>query len=345
MNVLKPRIFKRRQDIPRGAAIVEALPQTLKELFVIRHPALKNAYSEKDAVFRNFVRAHRNADVWIYYPWSKKAVHTLSENLYFTLRTARNRNIITETEQLRYRNMAVGVAGLSVGSAILSALVMSGGPKRLKIADFDVVEISNLNRMRARLSEVGMSKAEVAARNIWDVDPFGSISLYAAGLNEHNLADFVLKRPRLNLFIDEMDSIPMKIRARQICRRHKIPVVMVTDNGNGVILDVERFDKEQKRPLLHGIMEGMNPDYVQNLDFKSWVRVANKIVGNKSLGTRMRQSISEIGKTISGMPQLGASAAMGGSCVAFVARSIANNQQMPSGRYRIEFEHMFLKKR
>ncbi|MDO8655244.1 MAG: ThiF family adenylyltransferase, partial [bacterium] len=185
--MLKPRIFKRRQDVPRGAEIVEIFQQTLKELFVIQHPSLKNAYSEKDAVFQNFVRRYKDADAWIYYPWSKKAVHTLSENLYFSVRTARNRNIITAQEQLRYRNMAVGIAGLSVGSAILSALVMSGGPKRLKIADFDVVEISNLNRIRAKLAEVGTSKAEVAARNTWDVDPFALISLYAAGLNKDNI--------------------------------------------------------------------------------------------------------------------------------------------------------------
>ncbi|MDO8655390.1 MAG: ThiF family adenylyltransferase, partial [bacterium] len=203
----------------------------------------------------------------------------------------------------------------------------------------------NLNRIRAKLAEVGTSKAEVAARNTWDVDPFALISLYAAGLNKDNITEFICQRPKLDLFVDEMDSIPMKIRARQICRQHKIPLAMATDNGNGIILDVERFDKEPKRPLLHGIMERMDPERIQNLDFRSWVKVANKIVGNESLGIRMRQSISEIGKTISGMPQLGASAAMAGSIIAFVARSIANKQPMPSGRYRIEFENIFLKKR
>lgn len=341
-TLLKPCVFKHLQDAPKHAKVIETFDQALKELFIVENPLFKNKFFEKDIVFRDFVTQHQHQQVWVYYPWNNKVVHTCSEELYFKIRTARNRNIITEKEQHNYRNVTVGIAGLSVGSTILSVLAMSGGPKYLKIADFDVVEISNLNRMEATLLEIGMKKTEVAARNVWEIDPFAEISIFESGTTETTIEDFLLKTRRLDIFIDEMDSIPMKILSRQICRAHRIPVLMVTDNGDGVILDIERFDKEPKLQLLHGIMERMNPKEIKNLDFKNWVKLANKIVGNEFLGVRMKQSITQIGKSLSGIPQLGTSALVGGALVSFIVRAMANKQKIPSGRYRIEFKKMLL---
>lgn len=337
----KPQFFTNQRDIPHHVHIIESFSQALKELFVIEHPSLKNKFSEQDNTFQNFVKKYQDQEIWIYYPWNNNIVHTCSEKLYFKIRTARNRNIITEEEQKKYRNMTVGIAGLSVGSSILSALTMNGGPKYFKIADFDTLEISNLNRIRATLLDVGMKKTDIAAKNIWELDPFAEISLFESGINEQNIEAFILQNPKLDMFIDEMDSIPMKIVSRRTCRTHKIPVVMVTDNGNSVILDIERFDKEPERKLLHGIMEHMHLEKIKNVDFQSWVNLAIEIVGSSSLSERMKQSIKNIGITLSGIPQLGTSASLGASAVAFVVRNIANGKEMPSGRYHIEFEKFF----
>jgi len=69
------------------------------------------------------------------------------------LRTARNKNFITAAEQKRYRNLKIGIMGMSVGSNVIWPLVASGGPKFLRIADADTIEISNLNRMLAPILE------------------------------------------------------------------------------------------------------------------------------------------------------------------------------------------------
>ncbi len=334
----KPQIFNHKKDAPHGAVVVEAFENSLRELFFISHPQAQKGTRQAEEEAQKFIASHQNEDCWIYYPHTHTLVHSVQEESYFTLRTARNRNIITNDEQERYRNAKVGVAGLSVGSAILSALVMSGGPKNLKIADFDIIEISNLNRMKASLLDVGTSKAFVAARQIWEIDPFANLTVYEKGIGEDTMQEFIAGDPRLDIFVDEMDNIKLKILARLRCQENKIPVLMATDNGDGIILDVERFDLEPSRPLFHGTVEDIIHQDLEKLDYRQWLSFATKIVSAQYLTQRMQESILEIGKTIAAVPQLGTSAALGGSAVAYASRRIANSQDMPSGRYVVSLE-------
>src|SRR3989344_8420174 len=253
MTISSPKFFEKESDLPKGTKKIHAFQGCLEELFFVDNPRWKKGMSEAEVPLAEFIKSNNEPGLWVYYSWSSVAVHMVSEDLYFKLRTARNRNLITNEEQNNYRQMKVGVAGLSVGSGIVSALVTSGGPKTIKIADFDVIEASNLNRIRARLEDIGRSKVQVAAQQIWELDPFADVHIWDRGVTKDNLEDFLAGNPRLNVFIDEMDSLDLKILARAICREKGIPVIMVTDNGDTVILDVERFDLESQRQLFHGL--------------------------------------------------------------------------------------------
>lgn len=334
----KPQIFKSKEEAPKEAKLVDAYKSSLEELFFINNPNLKNNTPGVREAMEKYLRENNFPDIWIYYPWHKLLIRTVDEETYFKMRTARNRNVITKEEQQEYRNIKVGIAGLSVGSAVLSALVMSGGPRVMKIADFDTVEISNLNRIKAKLKDIGSNKTHIAAREVWDLDPFADLHLWDSGINENNLKDFIAGEPVLDIFIDEMDNLALKIISRLICRDLKVPVIMATDNGDNVILDVERFDLEPNRPIFHGLIEDMKPEELKNLDFQKWLSLATKIVGPEYLTERMKQSLSEIGKTIPSVPQLGTTASIAGSAAAYAIRKIANKQLMPSGRYIIDFE-------
>ena len=52
----------------------------------------------------------------------------------------------------------------------------------------------------------------------------------------------------------------MKVLLRERARELRMPVVMETSDRG--VLDVERFDLEPDRPLLHGRMDGMTSDNV-----------------------------------------------------------------------------------
>lgn len=334
---MKPIVYKSRPKLIGKITYIDAYSSALEELFFLEHPNLKKNMPEMKEGLKQFLLQKKVQGSWIYYPLQKKLVHTVEEKLYFKLRTARNRNIISETEQQYFRNTKIGIAGLSVGSAILEALVISGGPKYLKIADFDNLEITNLNRIRASLLDIGQNKTAIAARRCWELDPFAQIQIFDTGLNTKNLKQFLLK-PKLNIFIDEMDSLDLKIQTRLICKKNKLPVLMATDNGDSVILDVERFDIEPKRQIFHGLLSEVNIKNLKNLSFKQWLTLATKIVGPQHLTNRMRDSILLIGKTLPAVPQLGSSASMAGAAISFCVRKIANRQNLPSGRYIISLE-------
>ncbi|PRC59469.1 hypothetical protein C6A85_23265, partial [Mycobacterium sp. ITM-2017-0098] len=83
---------------------------------------------------------------WAYYPWRRTVVGILGPQAYARVRTDRNRNLVTVHEQQKLRSLRIGVVGLSVGHAVAHTLAMQGLCGELRLADFDDLELSNLNR-------------------------------------------------------------------------------------------------------------------------------------------------------------------------------------------------------
>src|SRR5262249_17989212 len=88
----------------------------------------------------------REPGLGAYYPWLNAALRTVEPEALFELRTNRNRNLVTRSEQAVLRRARVAVAGLSVGSNIVSALVRHGIGNSFRLADHDELATSNLNR-------------------------------------------------------------------------------------------------------------------------------------------------------------------------------------------------------
>lgn len=322
--------------------IIDTVKSSLQELFFIRYPQFKKEMPKAQKPLANFLEKNKKVKtIWIYYPWLNKVIRSLSEEIYFELRTARNRNIITKEEQENYRNCKVGLIGLSVGSNILLALVLNGGPKTLKITDPDTIEISNLNRLRAPLSAVGMNKTVFASQQIWEIDPFADLHLWPEGINEITLEDFILSPPQLDILIDEMDNLSLKVRARQIARRNRIPVIMATNKGDNILIDIERFDLEPNRPILHNLIKETSLEKLKTLSYQEWVKISTSLVGKNDLSLRLKESLKEIGKTIAAVPQLGTTALISGSIVCYLIRKIANKEKIPSGRYSLNWSKIF----
>src|SRR5690606_25672346 len=110
--------------------------------------------------------------VWVYYPWSHRLVHLLDEKEFVEVRTNRNQYKITPEEQALLATKKIGVIGLSVGQSIALSLAMERLFGELRLADFDVLELSNMNRIRAGAQDLGLSKVVVAAREIAEIDPY-----------------------------------------------------------------------------------------------------------------------------------------------------------------------------
>ncbi len=81
----------------------------------------------------------------------------------------------------------IGVAGLGgLGSSVAIALARVG-VSYLKLADFDTVDPSNLNRQQYFISDIGRLKTEALKDIIAKINPFVSVEIASVRLDESNI--------------------------------------------------------------------------------------------------------------------------------------------------------------
>ncbi|HEY5958447.1 MAG TPA: ThiF family adenylyltransferase [Polyangiaceae bacterium] len=271
---------------------------------------------------------------WIHYPWSRRLVHVLDEAEFIEVRTNRNRPKITKDEQSSLRSKRVGVVGLSVGSAIAMTLASERCCGELRLADFDTLELSNLNRVRAPIHALGNYKALTIARDIAELDPFLEVKCFFERLDASNLADFLLGEGPLDLCIEECDDLGAKVLVRRMAKQHRIPIVMETSDLG--MLDVERFDLEPNLPILHGLLSDLDEwDFkrIRDLPDRDKVPYVMAIVGQDGISVRTRAALQQIGKTLKSWPQLSSAVTRGAGVVAGVSRQVLLGHSSASGRF------------
>jgi ThiF family/Nitroreductase family len=270
---------------------------------------------------------------WAYFPWRRTVVHLLGPRGFRTLRLDRNRNKITVAEQERFRNATIGVVGLSVGHTIAHTLALEGLCGELRLADFDEIELSNLNRIPATVLDLGINKAVVAARRISEIDPYLRLILMPEGFGAGS-ADIFMQG--LDLVIDECDSLDMKLVLREAARARSIPVIMETSDRG--LLDVERFDLEPARQPFHGLLGSTKSSDLAGLSTHDKVPYVLAILEPAMLSARMAASMAEIDYTLSTWPQLGGDVTLGGATVAAAVRRLLRDDPLPSGRVRFDVD-------
>lgn len=268
---------------------------------------------------------------WVYYPWRSHLVRVLAPAGFHRLRLDRNRNKITSEEQMRARALSIGVVGLSVGHAVAHTLALEGLCGRLRLADFDRMELSNLNRVPATVLDIGVNKAVVAARRIAELDPYLEIEVEPDGITEDNFDSFL---DGLDLVAEECDSFDAKVLIRDRARARGIPVLMETSDGG--VLDVERFDLEPGRPLFHGRVGELDRDSLASLTTEQKVPLALEILDGSRITARMAASALELGRSLTTWPQTGGDVALGGASVAAAVRRMVRGQPLCSGRIRVD---------
>lgn len=314
----------------------------LAELFEVLHPD-QRFKSEFNDNCQNFVDDRsKEGGSWIYFPWSGQLIHSLAVEDYYRLRVNRNQNLITADEQAMLKDFSVGVLGLSVGGGMAVAMAYSGISSNIKIADFDDLDTTNLNRVHAGLKDVGTAKIDIMARQIYEINPFTNVVGYRDGLTEDNLADFYNQDVKLNVVIDEIDDFMMKVRVRQFGRTNRTPVLMFTSLGDNILVDVERYDIEPDLEIFNGLL-GDIPEEILNTKIgeKEKVKYAMKLVGVDYIPTRALSSLFEINKTLLGRPQLFSTIAIDGGLAAYFVRKLALGHNLPSGRYYLSLNQVF----
>ncbi len=272
-------------------------------------------------------------DRWVYFPWRKTVVAVLGPTAFRHLRLDRNRNKITRSEQDSLGDLTIGIIGLSVGHAIAHTLALEGICGTLRLADFDDIELSNLNRIPASILDLGVNKAVVAARRIAEIDPYLRIEIVEDGITENTIDGFF---DGLDLLVEECDSLDVKVLAREAARSRRIPVLMETSDRG--LLDVERFDLEPERPVFHGVLGQIDSTDLRGLGTRDKIPIVLDQLDAALLSPRMAASMVEVSETIETWPQLGGDVQLGGATVAAAVRRFGTGGHLPSGRIRIDLD-------
>jgi molybdopterin/thiamine biosynthesis adenylyltransferase/nitroreductase len=272
---------------------------------------------------------------WAYFPWRRCVVGILGPRGYRALRLDRNRNLITAEEQTVLNGLTVGVAGLSVGHAIAHTLAAQGLAGTIRLTDFDEMELSNLNRVPATVLDLGVNKAVVAARRIAELDPYLGVEVSTAGVTPDNLAAFL---DGLDIVVDECDSFAMKVLIREAARDRGLPVLMATSDRG--LVDVERFDREPRRPVFHGVLGAVrSADLFGRPNRDNLPHMLRHLDPSRS-SSRFTASLVEMDATLSTWPQLAGDVILGAAAVAEGVRRIGLGEPLPSGQTRIDIAEL-----
>ena len=324
-----------------GVIIVDYILDQIKELIKYKTPSKKFTNEELETEAKNHIGklSINEYGVWVYYPWSNRLVHILDENEFIDIRTSRNQNKITKEERDILATKKIGVIGLSVGQSVSVTMAMERICGELRLADFDILELTNLNRIRTGIHNLGLAKVYSVAREIAEIDPFIKVVCFPKGLTEDNMDDFFTGNGKLDLLVEESDGFDIKILSRYKARELKIPVIM--EASDRCMVDVERFDLEPNRSILHGLVEHLDINKLKSLKTnEEKIPYMLDVLGLETASVRLKASMLEIEQTINTWPQLASAVTMGGGITADVSRRMLLNYYTESGRFHIDIEEL-----
>lgn len=327
-------------DSGRVGQVCDTITDQLTELILSRRP--DRSFSDADleqAITEQLagVELHQYG-TWVWYPWSARLVHLLPREEFRLVRTDRNRGKIDRKDQRSLARRTIAIAGLSLGNSAALTLALEGVGGVFKLADFDRLGLSNLNRLRAGVHHLGANKTVIAAREMFEIDPYLTIEIYPEGLHEGNLTAFLTGGAgRVDLLVEECDDPYVKVAIRELARTHRIPVLMDT-NDRGM-LDIERFDLEPDRPLFHGLLGDLRAQELRELGQEQKVAAIVPMLDESRISPELRASLPLIGRTLSSWPQLASGVTLGGALVTEAARRILLDTHRASGRYYVDLAH------
>ena len=209
------------------------------------------------------------------------------------------------------------MVGLSVGSEAAFALAQEHLCGEIFLADFDRLELSNMNRLSSGVDDLEEPKWRILARRIAKMDPYLKIRILPNGVHENNLEALLSE---IDLLIDECDSMPIKFKLRQCAQKLKVNIVFAGDERG--FLSVEPYGQQELR-IFHGRVSQAQPSrrgYPTELDY--FKALTMWLGGWEAISERSRDSLRSVGKRLGGYPQLASETRYAAGQIGHVARRL-----------------------
>ena len=182
--------------------------------------------------------------------------------------------------------LLVGIGG--VGGYTLETLVRMG-VGHITIADYDVVEESNLNRQIIALnSNIGELKVDVAKKRCLDINPNIDIKLIKEKLTKENLANLNINN--YDYIIDACDTITVKIELIKLATLNNLKIISCMGTGNRfdpTKLEITDISKTYNDPLAKVVRKLLKEEGIKHTKVvfskENPVKTHQKIPGSTSL--------------------------------------------------------------
>lgn len=163
--------------------------------------------------------------------------------------------------------LVIGCGG--VGGYVCEGLARSN-IGRLIIVDFDVVDVTNINRQIIALeSTIGQKKVDVLEKRLKDINPNLDVVKIDSFIGVDNIE--VLFKDKLDYLVDACDSIKTKLALIDECLKRKIP--FVSSMGTGNKLDPTKLDVVDIRKTVNDPLARIIRKYVKDKKIKDKVMV------------------------------------------------------------------------
>ena len=151
----------------------------------------------------------------------------------------------------KIKQSRVFIAGLGgVGSYAMESLIRSGVGE-IGIADFDTVDISNLNRQLETLqTNIGQKKVDIFEQRAKEINPYIVINKYPLFIRTDNID--LLQIDHYDLLIDCIDSVEGKLAMWKYCQNHNIPFISslgMANRINPTNVKITKLNKTTDDPL------------------------------------------------------------------------------------------------
>ncbi|OLC08105.1 MAG: hypothetical protein AUH42_02315 [Gemmatimonadetes bacterium 13_1_40CM_70_11] len=306
---------------------LDTIERQLADLAWVRFPGASAAVRERFVADALAAAGSRDAvGAWAYLPWRATVVHLLDRDEYFEVITNRNQDKITRAEQERLRTRRVGVLGLSVGGEAAVAVAQEHLCGEIVLADFDRLELSNLNRLQAGVDELGVRKTTIVARRIARIDPYLTVTVFEDGVTPANVATFL---DGLDLLIEECDGLPIKLQVRQLAKARGVNVVYAADERG--FLSVEPYAHWPALRPFHGLVERPPLPRESYPTPRAFMDALTEWLGGwDNISERSQRSLERVGETLCGYPQLASEARYAAGQIGHVARRLLLGERLRS---------------
>lgn len=143
----------------------------------------------------------------------------------------RTKLLIGQENIEKLQNSHVIVFGIGgVGSYVVESLVRAG-IGQISIVDFDVVDITNINRQIIALhSTIGKKKVNVMKERILDINPNIKAHTYDTFISPETINEFDFTK--YDYVIDAIDNVTAKLLLIEKCKENNIPIICSLGTAN-----------------------------------------------------------------------------------------------------------------